>query len=226
MLQVLYDPMLLECVVPCMTQGSPDYIPCSKEWRRDATEGHAALPRTSPDGLHHDGPVQLEPSEEVVFGPGIQLLDQQAQYVDAQLDGPAREMGEAEATNCRAFIDLEPPVLSPPHTPREASVPQPRKQCKPASSRPKSSRQVVQKSTIPVSLRAQQRLVKELSFVAPAEQVSDKAIEEYLRMYKEPLPKKVIAALKKATRLGNMKMCMALAALTAGVESTDSLTPA
>ncbi|GJN11417.1 hypothetical protein PR202_ga29610 [Eleusine coracana subsp. coracana] len=163
-------------------------------------------------------------AQEILFGPGIQTPAQTSSSEDPATPtacggGPDPAQDDSELQDCsvlsRAFAELLPPVVfpstaSPPrHLPRPRTAPATAPQ-----SRPKSTRRAA-KSSIPVSQRAQRRLVKELHFIAPKEPVTDQAVTEYLKMYQEPLPAKAIAEIRKATRLASKPVAGALAAVAA-----------
>lgn len=84
--------------------------------------------------------------------------------------------------------------------------------------RPKSKRQAAIKTGIPVSQRVQHRLVKELSFVGPADPVTNKAVEKFVGMFNEELPPRAVAALRKATRLDIKPLGATLAAVASAEE--------
>lgn len=192
----------------------PEYTPCSKEWTpRAALPSSSSIPAEPALGGGPEWAACDTAQHEVIcFGPGVQLeAHSEAETASPQAppqglmgDGPEQEAIDDDVTT-RAFIKLPPPVV--PATPapeRSAKFPQP-----PATApamRAKSARQAAKKSSIPVSKRAQLRLVKELRFVEPDKPGSDKALQDYIDMYKQPLPQKAIEALRKATRLGSKPM--------------------
>lgn len=173
-----------------------------------------------PNGPHWDA---MQDKEDVLFGPGIKLTQELRE--PAQLDlvvTQVHDLGleaddgrEANELDSRAFVELEQPVYSSTPVTKASGAAKPRATKTPAvtAQRPKSARQAANKSGIPVAKRAQHRLVKELQFVSSSETVDDKALSEYLKLYKSPLPQKAIDAIRKAIRLSHKPMARALAAV-------------
>lgn len=56
-------------------------------------------------------------------------------------------------------------------------------------------------SSVPVSKRAEVRLMEEMGLLTPGEPVGDAAVEAYAKSFDTPLPSHVIAGLRVLTRL-------------------------
>lgn len=187
---------------------SPAYTPCSLAWvdpvaweRANQQAPREPLgPSWTPPASQKDSPIQ--------FGPGAQEDQQGQENEPTNLQQPAPTFVD------RAFVAITPTVLET--TPQAATRPTRSKAgAKAMAGRPKSARQAANKTVVPVTKRAQLRLAKELQFVAPGEPFSDKALEQYMKMYKQALSPEAIAALRKALRLNNKKMASAMEALAA-----------
>ncbi|KAK3130567.1 hypothetical protein QOZ80_6BG0495200 [Eleusine coracana subsp. coracana] len=92
-----------------------------------------------------------------------------------------------------------------------ATLPQParpRPAPKPAAKTPKRSslRLTKRPTTVPVSMRATHRLIRELDLASVNEQITDEVVAEYLKMYQKPLKQKEIDALSRVTHLNNVQI--------------------
>lgn len=195
---------------------SPEYIPCSTEWQ----SGTAAAASKEGQGVHEAtiGPhwTPTTTNNEIMFGAGVQLAQSVATPEDNlghELPSPVDEIGSDGSD--RAFTKLAAPVstTTPPAPPR------PRTRAAPAMAparRNKSVRLAANKSSIPVAKRDQHRLIQELQFVHPKENVTEKVVDDYVKSFKTPLPARAIQALRKATRLNNKKVAVALEELALG----------
>ncbi|KAF8648719.1 hypothetical protein HU200_064773 [Digitaria exilis] len=76
-----------------------------------------------------------------------------------------------------------------------------------------SSRLAARPSSIPVSKRAQHRLIRELDFINKDERIVEDVVSAYIETYKTPLPSAAVSALRVASRLGNKAASSALASL-------------
>lgn len=239
------DPMAMEAAL------SPTYVPTSDLWRVGTSL-----------------PVQ----EEVVFGPGVQLLSSegsregstaavgdiadrvnmmdidsavpaatgghQQQQHDVYDDFAVAAMGTASAATLTTaghggeeqehdlydglFCKLADPILQAPVAP---PPPQPvnrtRKASRPSVSTRSSSRLAAKTLGVPVANRAQQRLMRELSFIdSTQQQASDVTVTEYLDMYAADLPERAARAIQAAARLGDKKL---VKFLEAAVQEAGSL---
>ena len=70
-----------------------------------------------------------------------------------------------------------------------------------------SMRLVAEPSSVPVSQRAQQKLMRELDFLNSQETEPDAAaVTAYVDMYGDDLPKHAVKAIRAVTRMGNKKL--------------------
>jgi len=86
----------------------------------------------------------------------------------------------------------------------------------PAAPQRKSARHAKNQSVIPVSKRATARLSRQLDF---ADVTGDEAVKRYTELYKKPLNKNVLAALRRATKLDNDSVMAASAAMVGSEEA-------
>jgi len=84
-----------------------------------------------------------------------------------------------------------------------------------------SMRLVAEPSSVPVSQRAQQKLMRELDFLNSQETEADAAVTAYVDMYGDDLPKHAVKAIRAVTRMGNKKLAKVLAALAKEADAAD-----
>jgi hypothetical protein len=72
-----------------------------------------------------------------------------------------------------------------------------------------------------VSQRAQQKLMRELSFVNNQTAAPDAAVTAYIDMYDDDLPEQAVQAIRVATKLGNKKLAKVLAAMAEEAGAAD-----
>ncbi|RLN42996.1 hypothetical protein C2845_PM01G26810 [Panicum miliaceum] len=215
--------------------SSPEYRPTSSLWTpplQKAPERDArgvASPPESPHYMPSGGPQPVKGaahSEEILFGPGIQLDDIAAQLTRMDIDAPGAEQGqppqelpqhEGDGNSFleRAFgaprqAELMPPARSLRREVSQAREPSTRLKAKAQRA---SNRLAARPSPILVSKRAQHHLTKELSFINKEEAVSEDVVAAYIDTYKTSLPGKAVATLRSATKLGNKAAASALASL-------------
>ncbi|GJN04040.1 hypothetical protein PR202_ga21550 [Eleusine coracana subsp. coracana] len=202
------DPMLLELgptppdctATPLLFSpaASPPYAPVSEAWQ--GTAAMASGSGTSLEGLF--GPrVQIQEEDDsnglVIQGPVDRLASQTAQeFID------------------NMFKDAPPAVANLAPRPAPAARP-PRPRVRSASAEPArcSVRQAKQNSVVPVPMRATHRLIRQLDLAGADEPIGDEALKRYTAMYKSPLPRKAIAAIRAMTRLANGNITKAAAAM-------------
>lgn len=78
-----------------------------------------------------------------------------------------------------------------------------------------SLRQAAKPSQVPVSQRAQQKLMRELQFIDTPKGAPDAAATEFIDLYGHDLTEKALEAISAAAQLGNKELVSALAALAA-----------
>ena len=66
---------------------------------------------------------------------------------------------------------------------------------------------------IPVAHRATHRLIRQLDLALGADAIGDEAIKRYTKMYKTPIPKKVLEAISTATHLSSDSACALISGL-------------
>lgn len=115
------------------------------------------------------------------------------------------------ATFCKAiFKDAVAPLLPRPAT----ALPSGRGRKRPA--RP---------SPVPVSQRAQRKLMRELQFIDTPAMPPDSAVTEYIDMYGQDLPDQAIDTIRVAAQLGNKRLSMVLAAMAAEAGEAEMEVP-
>lgn len=155
---------------------------------------------------------------EVCFGPGVQLQPTSveveaiaSQVCSIDISGElVRSASSDEEADCRAFIPV-PPALMPARKDRQ---PEARREVAPEGKR-SSKRLAARSCSVPVAHRAQHRLIRELAFVAPGEPVRQDAVDEFIQMYKKPVAKGAVLALRRAARLNDAAAGEAMAAVAA-----------
>ena len=85
-----------------------------------------------------------------------------------------------------------------------------------------SVRLAARRSHVPVSQRAQHKLMRELDFINGQSPVPDAAITEFVDMFREDLPEQAIRA---AAKMGNKKLSKALAAMAADLGAVEMEVP-
>lgn len=166
----------------------------------------------------------------ITFGPGVQRSEAAEGTAAApsqpdQEEQPGPDLDEGGPLGlARAFNIVPPPLVEVP--PRVAPKNRARTPASTTTSRPKSTCLAANKSSIPVTKRAQVRLIKELQFVAPDAPVFDKVLAEYLNIYKQTLPTDAITAIRKATRLSNKKVTQAMEAVAGAEDMGVAVAPA
>ncbi|XP_066318688.1 uncharacterized protein [Miscanthus floridulus] len=131
--------------------------------------------------------------------------------------------GHQSSDICRGlFRDIPDPLLPAPAVspPRPASTRTVR-QRKTMEAKRSSMRLVAEPSSVPVSQRAQQKLMRELDFLNSQETEPDAAVTAYVDMYGDDLPKHAVKAIRAATRMGNKKLAKVLAALAKEADAAD-----
>ncbi|RLM80417.1 hypothetical protein C2845_PM12G10900 [Panicum miliaceum] len=245
-LQLYPDPLVDFCKAALLLpdgdsgeDGSPVHRPTSSLWTPPVQQVPERIIRSEESTPSLFAPtdtsrVGIEParSEEILFGPGVQL-DQPAQQeslddisvqvtrmeIDAPGADPTPPALEDGDFIDRAFSAPPPPpprvVLSPPARVLRCEAVQAREPLArlKAKAQRASNRLAARPSSIPVSKRAQHRLIRELSFINKEEKVGDDAVAAYIDTYKSTLPPKAVAALRSATKLGNKAAASALATL-------------
>lgn len=69
---------------------------------------------------------------------------------------------------------------------------------------------------------AQQKLMRELDFINAQETTApDAVVTKYVDMYEGELPEQAVKAIRAATRMGNKKLAMVLAAMAAEAEAAE-----
>ena len=224
-----FDPMALEATIPPPAQSPhlcfyPD------------NSGEAPLsPEYAPTSLLGAGSLQ-----EVKFGPGVQLGDDQPVYRATthppveeirdieiadlvhrmEIDTGGHEMdeegvdGAATAADGRGlFKELPSPLLPTPTPSALQEPPYGGRSRKTMASTRCSLRLAAKPSPVPVAQRAQLKLMKELDFVNGQAVAPDAAVTAYVDMYADDLPEQAIMAIRAATKMGNKKLVKVLAAM-------------
>lgn len=131
-------------------------------------------------------------------------------------------VGDSELGSWSLFKAIPAPVLETPssqpacqHQSRSA------KQRRVVPSTWSSLRLAARPSPVPVSQRAQQKLMRELSFVNNQTAAPDAAVTAYIDMYDGDLPEQAVQAIRAATKLGNKKLAKVLAAMAEEAGAAD-----
>jgi hypothetical protein len=120
------------------------------------------------------------------------------------------------------FCDIPDPLISaPPVSPPRPSSTRAARQRKTMEAKRSSKRLAAKPSTVPVSQRAQQKLMRELDFLNSQETEPDAAVTAYVDMYGDDLPEQAIKAIRAATRMGNKKLAKVLAVLAEEADAAD-----
>ncbi|CAO2179556.1 unnamed protein product [Urochloa humidicola] len=129
-----------------------------------------------------------------------------------EIDGPAEPAGVRGAAGAQfiddVFKEVPPAVLQEPVVQLMQPTPTEPK-------RRQSSRLMARASSVPVSQRGTHRLIRQLGMAGAGQEVGDEAVEQYIKMYQRPLPRKTVAALQSVTRIANGAVMAAAAALAA-----------
>ncbi|KAF8700339.1 hypothetical protein HU200_034271 [Digitaria exilis] len=203
----------------------PDYINGSSIWS-PGEGGDRRLecsPPLSPAYQPTSGPwaATTDIDAEVTFGPGVQLEhntthaleDITMQVTRMDIDAPSTDHGLQPSITEQVFTELPPPVLdTPARLHREPPAPVEEPVCN-TNTRRASSRLAARPSPIPVSKRAQHRLLRELNFINKDERIIDDVVSAYIETYKTPLPAEAVTALRTVARLKNKATSSALATL-------------
>lgn len=88
-----------------------------------------------------------------------------------------------------------------------------------------SLRQAARPSPVPVSQRAQRKLMRELQFMETPEGPLDAAAMEYIDLYRQNMSEEAVGKIRVAARLGSKKLVKALAAVAAEVGGLEMEVP-
>jgi hypothetical protein len=158
------------------------------------------------------------------FGPGVQQ-EIDGQVVTTGITEQVAEMILEERRNNivdSLFMPCEQPVLETP-----APQKQQRKGTKTAKVAPeglrRSSRQKAKISSVPVSKRATQRLIRAFDLVGPNEPIGEEALEAFAKRFGSPLSPQQIQAIRKLTSLDSGSVLAATGQLVSaeGAESME-----
>jgi len=142
--------------------------------------------------------------------------------VVAGASGAAASVGCA--TFCKViFKDTTAPLLPRPDTPQLPRASRSRKRLIVATRT--SLRQAARPSPVPVSQRAQRKLMRELQFIDTPAAPPDSAATEYIDLYGQDLPDQAVDTIRAAARLGNKKLAKVLAALAAEAGAAEMEVP-
>lgn len=117
------------------------------------------------------------------------------------------------------FVPCEQPLLEEPEQSRAKGKEAAGKMARKEPTR-KSSRQQALSSSIPVSKRATQRLIKAFELTSPAEPIGEQALEAYIRSYDAPMTEKRVKAVRMLTSLDSAPVLAAAAQLAVEQEMT------
>uniref|UniRef100_A0A0D9Z8X5 Uncharacterized protein n=1 Tax=Oryza glumipatula TaxID=40148 RepID=A0A0D9Z8X5_9ORYZ len=209
------DPMFLELAVAAAFHAEKSANASTLEAGASVPIGPAApLGPVAPLGSVSPGPVApLGPdgsatSPGLIASPGLGLLE----LVGEQMEGTATQpmQGVVEPF----FAPLPPPLVATPPVRRRG---RPRKKVLLPSRH--SKRLEARPSPVPVSMRAQVRIMKEMRVLKPGEPVGDEALAEYIKRFQNPLPTVVVQGIRALTGLDSGKP------LPPDVTETDGATP-
>ncbi|KAG0541121.1 hypothetical protein BDA96_03G468800 [Sorghum bicolor] len=210
----------------------PECRPVSTMWRpaepREVVVGPEVQmddPERRPESLMADIP------DQVVFGKGSALgtgdvsdVDDHAIQETTDQYTLDEETAEGPDDACAAFCARMFKPASAPILPRPDSPPPPRSKAPTAATR-SSKRLAAQQSSVPVAERAQHRLRRELSFIDGKSAAPDAAIKAYVQSHGNDLPEQAIKAITAATRLDDMALSRALAAIAAELGAAEMEVP-
>lgn len=229
--------------------SSPVYRPVSSLWAGESAQDHAALETVQPQIMFGPG-IQLSDNTNSSEGEQVQNISElvtrmEIDSVDEMetaapgsgcTDGlePTLERSEDEAEvemEAAGFDDpaawslfraLPDPVLgTPPPPPQRQPPPRQSRLRKTMASTRSSLRLAARPSTVPVDQRAQEKLMKELSFINSQPPAPDAAVTNYIDMYGADLPEEAIKAIRAATRMGNKELAKVLAAMAEEAAAVD-----
>jgi hypothetical protein len=140
-----------------------------------------------------------------------------------EIDGPPLAKGDvAEGARAKifgsVFVEVPPPVLAP--QPPGGEPPAPSTQ---VQQKRQSTRLMARPSSVPVALRAQHRLMRQLDFVRQGQAIGDEVVAQYEEMYQSstPMPKKTVATLVVVTWVASGMVMAASAALAADAKAVQ-----
>lgn len=233
----VHDPMLHEFTsaastralqsLPFSSPRSPQYAPVSKDWAPAASIG--VLPsstgsRDGPElGAHVEEPASMCVQDMDIGSTGpMQLHSPELPVAELGLGedlaqdehSPDNNNGLDSESFLNDMFTAPPPAAVPapaPRCPRQT----PRARSSSAEPSRRSVRQSKKKFVIPVAQRATHRLIRQLDLAGVDEPIGDEAIHKYIAMYKYPLPRKAMDAIRAVMRLANGDITKATAALAA-----------
>ncbi|KAF8705744.1 hypothetical protein HU200_030946 [Digitaria exilis] len=234
------DPMVLEASLPPRvsnllsfstkgTHGQVDHpwsqviAPASFGWdTEDATAQPDFSPTFSPVYQPTSGPwaTNTDNVEQVTFGPGVQLEQSAPVPAAAAMDDITAQVTRMDIDSEQqpsfteqVFSELPPAILESPARHHRQPLACMEELADTSKGLRASSRLVARPSSIPVSKRAQHRLIRELDFINKDERIVEDVVSAYIETYKTPLPSAAVSALRAASRLGNKAASSALASL-------------
>ncbi|KAF8755806.1 hypothetical protein HU200_011278 [Digitaria exilis] len=210
------DPMVLEASLPprvsnllsFSTKGTHGQViaPASFGWdTEDATAQPDFSPTFSPVYQPTSGPwaTNIDNVEQQSAPvPAAAAMDD----ITAQVTRMDIDSEQQPSFTEQVFSELPPAILEQPLACMEESADT-------SKGLRASSRLAARPSSIPVSKRAQHRLIRELDFINKDERIVEDVVSAYIETYKTPLPSAAVSALRAASRLGNKAASSALASL-------------
>ncbi|KAF0903890.1 hypothetical protein E2562_029973 [Oryza meyeriana var. granulata] len=169
-----------------------------------------------------------EPANVITFGPRVQLTGPQitpnngiASLTDqiSSLEIVGNDDDNAAHHNVAGNNIIQRLFIAAP----EPLLPNPVQEDAPAPALPTirhSARLAKKATTIPVSLRAQHRLIRQLEIVQDDEPINDDAVQRYIHAFAQPLPSHVIAACRALTHIEDESFLAAMG-MMAAEESTN-----
>lgn len=159
---------------------------------------------------------------------GLQAADK-GSADDARHETEATVEGDkaADPPSCAAFCKGIFKEAAAPLLPRPATTPRQRGRGhkKVMVATRSSLRQAARPSPVPVSQRAQWKLMRELQFIDTPTRPPDAAVTEYIDLYGQDLPAQAIEKLSVAAGLGNKQLVKVLAALAAEAGAVEMEAP-
>jgi hypothetical protein len=132
----------------------------------------------------------------------------------------------SELSACAAFCKGIFREAAAPLLPRLATSPSRSRGHKRAMVTTRSSlRQAARPSPVPVSQRAQRKLMRELQFIDTPTAPPDAAATEYIDLYGHELPPQAMDAIRSAARMGNKKLAKVLASMAAEAGAMEMEVP-
>ncbi|KAF8710066.1 hypothetical protein HU200_029794 [Digitaria exilis] len=236
----LYGPMVLEASLPPRvsnllsfstkgTHGQVDYpwsqvvAPASYGWdTEDATAQPDFSPTFSPVYQPTSGPwaTNTDNVEQVTLGLGVQLEQSAPVPAAAAMDDITAQVTcmdidseQQPSFTEQVFSELPPAILESPTRHHRQPLACMEESADTSKGLRASSRLAARPSSIPVSKRAQHRLIRELDFINKDERIVEDVVSAYIETYKTPLPSAAVSALRAVSRLGNKAASSALASL-------------